>query len=888
MTEKANPGNTGGHSALLKQALRTVEQMKQKLDAADTRQHQPIAIIGMGCRFPGDVYDAASFWELLKHGREALSAVPSDRWNIDEFYDPDPSKPGKMVSRVGGFLTGVDLFDAGFFGIAPREAAMMDPQQRLLLEVVWEALENAGIAPRSLAGSRVGMYLGIASGDYAQMQLHTGDASLLDVHFASGNAHSVASGRLSYLLGLKGPSLSVDTACSSSLVAVHLACQALRARECTMAIAGGVNVILAPETTVALSQAQMMSPDGRCRAFDEHANGFVRAEGCGAVLLKPLDRAQADGDPILAVILGTALNQDGASSSLTAPNGPSQEELMRRALKEADRTAMQVGYVEAHGTGTSLGDPIELRALGSVYGASRNAGEPLLVGSLKTNLGHMEAAAGVGGLIKLVLALQHGEVPAHLHFDTPTSHVPWDEMRLAVPRSTMPWPSLRNAAGELTPRLGAVSSFGFSGTNAHLIVEQAPAPRQPAPGAADEEHVEAARLLPLSASSSEALRAVIERYERWLSGPAAVQYGWAEIAATAACGRDHFRHRAALVACGKEEALASLRSLITASDPGAAFMPPSICFLFTGQGSEHSGMGLDLLNHSAVFRAAVERLERSLDGGLPSSIAAIWANEHGELEQASLVQPALYAYGWALSEFWRSCGVEPEVVLGHSLGEYVAATVAGVMTPEEGIRLVAARGRLTQDLGLAGGMIAIVAGEQEVRKMLATSHLHRDLSIAAVNGPLSVVVSGGREAIQRFEQTLRETGVRHKRLRTTHGFHSAALDGMLDAFEAEAAKYSFRVPDIRWISNLTGQAVDRKRPIDAQYWRQHLRQTVQFQHGAISGRSLRAVPRSWPGAAVARVGRSQWHRPGSMRRFHKQARCGRRLAKVALYRCADL
>jgi len=831
MTEKPNPGNTGGHSALLKQALRAVEQMKQKLDAAEARLHQPIAIIGMGCRFPGEIYDTASFWELLKHGREALITVPPDRWNIDEYYDPDPSKPGKMVSRVGGFLTGVDLFDAGFFGIAPREAAMMDPQQRLLLEVVWEALENAGIAPRSLSGSRTGMYLGIASGDYAQMQLDAGDPIMLDVHFASGNAHSVASGRLSYLLGLKGPSLSVDTACSSSLVAVQLACQALRAGECTMAIAGGVNVILAAETTIALSQAQMMSPDGRCKAFDNRANGFVRAEGCGVVLLKSLDKAQADGDPILAVIRGAALNQDGASSSLTVPNGPSQEDLMRRALQEAGRSAAQVGYVEAHGTGTSLGDPIELRALGSVYGALRQTGPRVLVGSLKTNFGHMEAAAGVGGLIKLVLALQHGEVPAHLHFETPTTHVPWDEVRLDVPRCTMPWPDLRNAAGELTPRLGAVSSFGFSGTNAHLIVEQAPAAQQPALGAVGQENVAAAHLLPLSARSSEALRAVIERYERWLSGPDAAAYDWAEIATTAAAGRDHFRHRAALVATNKEEAVASLRSLNASSDLGAASIPPSVCFLFTGQGSEHRGMGLDLLNRSAVFRAAVNRLERALDGSLPSSIAAIWANEHGEQEQASLVQPALYTYGWALSEFWRSCGVEPQVVLGHSLGEYVAATVAGVMTPEEGIRLVAARGRLTEDLGEAGGMITIVACEEEVRTMLATSGLHSNLSVAAINGPQSVVVSGDRAAIQSFEQSLRETGTRHKRLRTTHGFHSAALDAMLDAFEAEANRVLFRVPDIRWISNLTGQAVDRKRPTDARYWRQHLRQTVEFQRG---------------------------------------------------------
>jgi len=389
---------------------------------------------------------------------------------------------------------------------------------------------------------------------------------------------------------------------------------------------------------------------------------------------------------------------------------------------------------------------------------------------------------------------------------------------------------LRNDAGELAPRVGAVSSFGFSGTNAHLVVEQAPLP-----GPASEAPAAAAHILPISATSSEALRVLIERYQRWLSSPAAAGPGWAEIAATAAVGRNHFRYRAALVASGKEDAAASLRSLLSAPEPGAAPAPPPVCFLFTGQGSEHTGMGLDLLKHSAVFRAAVERLDLALDGRLPAGIAAIWANHHGELEQASLVQPALYAYGWALSEFWRSCGVEPDAVLGHSLGEYVAATVAGVMTPEEGIRLVAARGRLTQDLAMPGGMIAIAAGEQEVRSMLAASG--RDLSLAAVNGPRSAVVSGPREAIESFEQNLRETGVRHKRLRTTHGFHSSALDAMLDAFEREAAAVPFRVPDIRWISNLTGQAVGRNQPPDARYWRHHMRQTVAFQR-ALSAANL--------------------------------------------------
>ena len=824
MAENPIPAPASDHSVLLRQALRAVEQMKRKLDAAEQRARQPIAIVGMGCRFPGGADDAASFWELLRDGREAVSEVPAERWNIDEYYDPDPTKPGKMVSRFGGFLTDIDKFDAAFFGIAPREAAMMDPQQRMLLEVTWQALESGAIAPRSLAGSSTGIYLGIASGDYGQMQLHSGDARLLDVHYASGNGHSIASGRLSYLLGLKGPSVSIDTACSSSLVAVHLACQALRAGECSLAIAGGVNAILAPETTVALSQAHMLAPDGRSKAFDARADGFARAEGCGAVVLKPLTQAEADGDHVFAVIRGSAVNQDGASSSLTAPNGPAQEELMRRALADAGKTAAEIGYVEAHGTGTSLGDPIELRALGGVYGVARRDGDPLHVGSLKTNFGHMEAAAGIGGLIKLVLALEHGMIPAHVGFEAPTPHVPWDRLRLTVAQTTTAWP-----VDDAKPRVGGVSSFGFSGTNAHLIVEQGPVVD------ATGQDENAPRVLPLSAKSSEALQELTANYADWLeNGDAGA---WADIAATAGIGRDHFRHRAAVVASNRGEAAAARRALIAQGEIGSASQAQTLGFLLTGQGSERAGMGLELLERSSAFRAAVERLETALGGELGTSIASIWANVHGELERASFVQPALYAYGWALSEVWRSWGVEPRVVLGHSLGEYVAATVAGVMTPEEGIRLVAARGRLTEALGEPGGMVAVVASEEAVRGLLAGLG---ELSVAAVNGPSSVVVSGALRALDLLEERLRQTGLRHKRLRTTHGFHSAGLDGMLDAFEAEAAKVSFKVPEIRWISNLTGQAVERKQPVDAGYWRRHLRETVLFGAGLVAAETAGA------------------------------------------------
>jgi len=830
VTKEPIPAGTSDHSSLLKQALRAVEQMHQKLDIAESRGRQPIAIIGMGCRFPGDVNDAASFWDLLRDGREAITEVPAERWNIDDYYDPDPTKPGKMVSRFGGFLKNIDLFDAAFFGIAPREAAMMDPQQRILLEVTWQALESGGIAPRSLKDSKTGMYLGIASGDYAQMQLHAGDAGLLDVHFASGNSHSIASGRLSYLLGLKGPSVSIDTACSSSLVAVHLACQALRSGECGMAIAAGVNLILAPETTVALSQAHMLSPDGRSKAFDDRADGFARAEGCGVVVLKPLDQAQKDGDRILAVIRGTALNQDGASTSLTAPNGPSQEELMRAALLNSGMSPAQIGYVETHGTGTSLGDPIELRALGVVYGAARKSNNPLHIGSLKTNFGHMEAAAGIGGLIKLVLALQHGEIPAHLQIETPTTHVNWEQLRLTLPRTTIPWPQAEQADGRLLPRAGAVSSFGFSGTNAHLVVEQAPWETSSGATSTDE----TAQLMLLSAQSEPALRELVSDYKTWLGSSRAQDYAWAEIAATAAQGRDHLRHRAAFVARSRDEAAASLNQLLAKSAMGISSASPSLCFLFTGQGSERSGMGVELLEKSGAFRAAIERLDAALNGTLGQSIASIWANEAAELERASLVQPALYAYGWALSELWRSWGVEPQVVLGHSLGEYVAATVAGVMTPEEGIRLVADRGRLTEELGAPGGMVAIVASERDVLSLLGEID---GPSVAAVNGPASVVMSGPTRAIEELEEALRKAGLRHRRLRTTHGFHSVALEPMLDAFEAEAARIQFRVPEVRWISNLTGDPIERKQPVDARYWRRHLRNTVQFERGLAAAKA---------------------------------------------------
>ncbi|MEK7327740.1 MAG: polyketide synthase, partial [Chloroflexota bacterium] len=454
--------STSAQLSPLKRALLALENMQAKLDAVERQRTEPIAIVGLGLRFPGDANDSESFWRLLRDGVDAIAEVPADRWDINAYYDPDPDAPGKMSSRWGGFVKRVAEFDAQFFGIAPREAASMDPQQRLLLEVAWEALEHAGIAPDKLSGSRTGVFVGINTNDYSQLFLQNG-AAQLDAYYASGIAHSIASGRISYVLGLQGPSVSLDTACSSSLVAIHLACQSLRAGESRLALAGGVNLMLAPETTVTLTKYHMLASDGHCKAFDASADGFVRGEGCAVVVLKRLSDAVTDGDNILALIRGTAANQDGPSSGLTAPNGPSQVAVIREALANGGVSPLDVTYIETHGTGTSLGDPIEVQALGAALGEGRT--EPLMIGSVKTNIGHLEAVAGVAGIIKVVLALQHKEIPPHLHLKTPSSHIPWADLPITIPAELTPWTG---------KRLAGVSSFGFSGTNVHIVLEEAP------------------------------------------------------------------------------------------------------------------------------------------------------------------------------------------------------------------------------------------------------------------------------------------------------------------------------------------------------------------------------------------------------------------------------
>ncbi len=839
MTEEFKVG-TGNEVAFspstlspIKRALVEIRELKARLAEAEANpRNEPVAIVGMGCRFPGGVRDAESFWELLREGRDAITEVPRERWDWRQYFDPNVETPGAMYAIHGGFLEDVDCFDAEFFGIAPREAAMLDPQQRLVHEVAWHALEDAGIAADGLRDARTGIFLGVSNVDYMRAAL--ADDLRVDAYAGSGNAMSMAAGRLAYTLGVHGPAMTVDTSCSSSLTAVHLACESLRAGESELALAGGVNVILAPQMHIGFSRAHMLAPDGRCKTFDAAADGYVRAEGCGVIVLKLLRDAVRDGDRVLAVVRGSAVNHDGRSGGLTAPSSKAQAALIREALRRAGLTPDAVGMIEAHGTGTSLGDPIEMEALGEVFVRSRGADSgPIAVGSVKTNFGHAEAASGIAGLLKVVLALREKTVPAHLHFSKPSGLIPWGKLPFVVPTEGRAW---ELGEGQMR-RVAGVSSFGFSGTNAHVVLEEFDEFVADESGEAVAEE-DGPGVVVLSGRTDEALTAARERLADWTERHPGTRVR--DLCATLARGRVHQAHRAAWVGGDAAGLLAGLRGeALWRGVLAAGAEAPAVCFLFTGQGSERAGMGLELVRRSEVFRAAVGRMDAALLGlpGAPildKTIVEIWASANGELERARYVQPALYAYGFALSELWRSWGVTPRVVLGHSLGEYMAATVAGVMTPEEGVRLVAARGRLTEEMAEPGGMVAVAAHADAVAAWMREaggSNVAGGLSVAAVNGSASVVVSGTVLAVDRFTERLAGAGVRHKRLRTTHGFHSAALDPMLDAFEAEAGKIAFRAPEIRWIQNRTGDSASFDRAVDAGYWRRHLREAVRFGDG---------------------------------------------------------
>ena len=812
-----------------KRALLALKEAQNRLDAAEYARIEPVAIVGMGCRFPGGARDPQSYWQLLINGVDAITEIPADRWPIAAFYDPDPNAPGKMTTRYGGFLEDVYDFDPQFFQITPREAFNMDPQQRLLLEVSWEALENAHQPPDTLFGSATGVFMGISSVDHALITARKIEA--IDGHFGTGNAISIAAGRLSYALGVTGPSMAVDTACSSSLVAIHLACQSLRQRECDMALAGGVNVLLAPEFTINFSKARMLSPDGRCKTFAAAANGYVRSEGCGVVVLKRLSDAVAAGDAIVAVIRGSAVNQDGASGGLTVPSGPSQEQVIRQALANARVDPAQVSYIEAHGTGTSLGDPIETGALAAVFGQSHSTATAagLLLGSVKTNIGHLEAAAGIAGIIKVALALQHQRIPPHLHFDTPNPHIPWDALPMTIPTEQHPW----EPRGER--RIAGVSSFGFSGTNAHVVLEEAP-PRPPQDRGAWERP---AHLLPLSAKTDEALRRLAQKYAEQIATNRSVDVG--DLCFSAATGRSHFRHRLGLVADSAAQLQAGLDAFLAGADlsgmvagVGAETHPtPKVAFLFTGQGAQYAGMGATLYRTHPLFHELLDQCDQILRPYLPQSLLSVLyatADEPGTLTQTAYTQPALFALEYALAQVWQSWGVKPAMLLGHSVGEYVAACLAGAFSLPDGLRLVAERARLMQALAADAGKMAAVFADVALLEPFIQPY-RRQVAIAGNNGPANVVISGQRQAIDAILAALSQQQIETRTLAVSHAFHSPLIEPMLDAFTQVASQIEMRPLRLPVVSNVTGEVMPPGHQLTPAYWRRHTREAVQFRSG---------------------------------------------------------
>ncbi len=810
----------------VKQALVALQAARKKIDALEKQQFEPIAIIGLGCRFPGGIDSPEDFWDLLMSGKDTIATIPESRWNSETYYSPNYDEAGKIITTKGSFFSKVQESDPEFFGISPREAKNMDPQQHLLLEVCWESLEHANIIPEALAGSRTGVFIGICNQDFSLLSMSR-DKTDIDAYMTTGMAHSVASGRISYTLGLEGPCVAIDTACSSSLVSVHLACQSLRNLECDLAITGGVNLTLTPETSIDFSRNRMLSPDGKCKAFSSDANGFGRGEGCGLVVLKRLSDIDVNRDRVLALIRGSAVNQDGSSSGLTAPNGPSQQRVIKQALKNANVSADQIDYIEAHGTGTSLGDPIEIGALAEIFSTVRTPKDPLKIGSVKTNVGHMEGAAGISGLLKVVLALQHKVLPAHLNCAEQNPHIPWDNLPFQITHQRQEWLCADKA------RFAGVSSFGFSGTNSHVILEEAPSSAQAIPNSANLGH-RPLQILNISARSPQALNAQVRRFTQQIK-----QIPDEDLTAfclAASLHRTHFEYRLSIVASSKAECLEKLNHFSNQTPQPSALnkklnlngQAPKIVWLFTGQGSQFPGMGKELFDTEVVFKEALQQCATYLDPILEQPLLTlIFGDQTGALNQTINTQPALFALEYALAQLWLSWGIKPDVVAGHSVGEYVAACIAGVFSLEDGLKLISTRARLMQQLKVTGAMMAVFASADDVRELLTKLDTSGSLEIAGLNTAKETVVSGDISAITDFQSTLNQSGIKYRELTVSHAFHSALMEPMLGEFFSFAETITFRPAQIPLLSNISG-ALAQEEIQTAHYWRDHIRQPVQF------------------------------------------------------------